>query len=131
MRIWIAIGALLGLSGVALGAFGAHALGSLPEEALKHFETAVRYQMYHAGAILVIGLLLRDQPSALLHAAGAAFLVGILIFSGTLYGIALSGFRPLGMLTPIGGVGFIAGWALLAVSVLLPTRANAGSSSRT
>lgn len=118
MRVWLILGALFGFSGVAIGAFGAHGLKSLPAEALANYETAARYQMYHAFALLVVGLLLRDRRSRLLHVGGAAFLAGILIFSGSLYALSLTGMRTFGMITPVGGLGFLAGWLLLAVASL-------------
>ncbi|MFM8551253.1 MAG: DUF423 domain-containing protein [Nitrospiraceae bacterium] len=105
--------------GVAAGAFGAHALKAiLPMEMLTVFETAVRYQMYHALALLLTGMLIeRDAAQAGrsgLYLAGWLFLAGILLFSGSLYLMALSGIRWVGAITPVGGLCFIAGWGLLA-----------------
>ena len=110
------IGALLGASGVILGAFAAHALRSrLDARDLETFETAVRYQMYHAFAMLASAWLLsRHAPWA--AAAAWAFTAGVVIFSGSLYLLVASGQRWLGAVTPIGGVALIAGWCLLALA---------------
>ncbi|TAJ07454.1 MAG: DUF423 domain-containing protein [Nitrospirae bacterium] len=118
---FLLLGAALGALGVAAGAFGAHALKAvLPTEMQAVFETAVRYQMYHALTLLLTGMLLeRRGPEAqagwrCLRLAGWLFLAGILLFSGSLYALALSGLRWLGAITPVGGVCFIAGWGCLA-----------------
>jgi uncharacterized membrane protein YgdD (TMEM256/DUF423 family) len=115
---WIRLGAILGGLGVIAGAFGAHGLKeSMNERSLEVFETAARYQMYHALALLAVGLLaLHGRSGASLTLAGWSFLVGTLIFSGTLYALALSGIRWLGAITPIGGVALIVGWFALAVA---------------
>jgi uncharacterized membrane protein YgdD (TMEM256/DUF423 family) len=111
---WI-LGCLFGLLAVGAGAFGAHALdGRVPERLLAVFETGVRYHMYHALALLAVALLLSRQPSAPAVAAGWLFVAGILIFSGSLYVLVLSGLRWLGAITPLGGVVLLTGWALLA-----------------
>jgi uncharacterized membrane protein YgdD (TMEM256/DUF423 family) len=117
-RTFGVIGAVLGFLGVALGAFGAHALrGRLNVEDLEIFEVAVRYQFFHALAILLIALLIdrSPEPAAPLLWAGWAFGVGVLVFSGSLYALTLTGVRSLGAVTPIGGVGLLAGWGLLAL----------------
>ncbi len=104
------LGAVSGFCGVALGAFGAHALRErLSPELLAVFETAVRYQMFHALALLGVALL---APRA--SVAGWLFVAGTVLFSGSLYGLALSGSRWLGAVTPVGGLCFLAGWAALA-----------------
>ena len=120
MKFFIQSGAVLGLLGVALGAFGAHALrASLTASGrLDTFETAVKYQFYHALALVLVGMLLHlfgSNPAIvrLLHWAGYSFLGGVLIFSGSLYVLCLTGVTWLGAITPIGGVALIAGWALL------------------
>jgi uncharacterized membrane protein YgdD (TMEM256/DUF423 family) len=117
---WLGLGAVYGLLGVALGAFGAHALRArLAPELLAVWKTAVDYQMYHALALLGVGLLLRQGLSgALPQAAGACFGLGVLLFSGSLYALCLSGVRMLGAVTPFGGVLLLAGWLLLLVAVL-------------
>jgi uncharacterized membrane protein YgdD (TMEM256/DUF423 family) len=117
--VLLALGAVFGFLGVALGAFGAHALKTrLSPEMLGIFEVGVRYQMYHALALLAVGLVAMSRPAALLTAAGIAFAVGIAIFSGSLYVLALTETRWLGAITPLGGLGFLVGWALFAWSVL-------------
>lgn len=108
------VGAVLGMLGVAAGAFGAHALRErLSDRSLDIFETAARYQMYHALAVLAAAWAL-DRWGAPAGAAGWSFVIGIVVFSGSLYLLALTGIRWLGAITPIGGVAFIVGWALLA-----------------
>jgi uncharacterized membrane protein YgdD (TMEM256/DUF423 family) len=114
---FLLIGALAGFLGVAAGAFGAHGLrGRLSTEMLGVFETAVRYQMYHVFALLATAVLVgRVGDARLLVIAGWAFIAGIVIFSGSLYALALSGVSILGAITPIGGVAFLVGWASLAI----------------
>ncbi len=109
-------GALLAGLGVAFGAFGAHALRArLEPRALETFETGVRYQMYHAFALFAVAWLLsRNIPGA--ATAGWAFLAGVLLFSGSLYLMALTGWTWLGPVTPLGGVAFLTGWGLLALA---------------
>ncbi len=108
------IGALLAGVAVALGAFGAHALRArLEPRDLEIFETAVRYQMYHALALLAVGWLIsREAPGA--GAAAWSFIVGMALFSGSLYLMVATGQRWLGAVTPLGGVAFLVGWLLLA-----------------
>ncbi len=110
------IGAILGFLGVTLGAFGAHGLRSrLSPEMLAVFETAVRYQMYHVFALLVVAVTAgHARRGRLLTIAGWAFVAGIVIFSGSLYALALTGIPTFGAVTPIGGLGFLIGWACLA-----------------
>ncbi|MBF5043846.1 DUF423 domain-containing protein [Aggregicoccus sp. 17bor-14] len=122
-RLWLLLGALNGFLSVAAGAFGAHALKArLGADLLAVFETGARYHMYHALALLAVGLLAAVRPAGvppgLLDGAGWAFLVGILLFSGSLYALALTGVRGLGAITPLGGLGFLAGWVLLALAAL-------------
>jgi uncharacterized membrane protein YgdD (TMEM256/DUF423 family) len=107
-------GALFAGLAVAAGAFGAHALKAiLAVEMLAVFETAARYQMYHALALLFIGLADVRGTSRPLRAAGWMFVLGIGLFSGSLYAVALSGVRWLGAVTPLGGAAFIVGWVLV------------------
>ena len=116
-RTFLFIGALLGGVGVGLGAFGAHGLkGRLSQEMLAVFETGVRYQMYHALALLVLGAMMTRLEGRAVVVAGWSSTAGILIFSGSLYALALSGVTMLGAITPIGGVAFLAGWLALAIA---------------
>lgn len=111
------IGALMGLVGVGLGAFGAHGLrGRLSPEMLAVFETAVRYEMYHALALLATAMLLTRVDGRAMLVAGWSFVAGILLFSGSLYALALTGVTTLGAITPIGGLAFLIGWAALATA---------------
>jgi uncharacterized membrane protein YgdD (TMEM256/DUF423 family) len=119
-RLFIALAAIGGFLAVLLGAFGAHALrDSLDDYSLSVFETAVDYHFYHALALLGVGLLCRGKahPARWLCVSGMAFAVGILIFSGSLYLLAVTGQRWLGAITPLGGVSFLLGWGSLAVWV--------------
>jgi len=116
-RIFFVIGSLLAAIAVGLGAFGAHALrATLTAADLATFETAVRYQMYHALALLAVAWAVTRWPSSGVTVAGWAFVAGILIFSGSLYVLVLTGQRWLGAVTPLGGLAFLLGWALLAWS---------------
>lgn len=119
MKLWMVVGSAYGLLGVVLGAFGAHALRArLAPEMLAVWKTAVEYQFYHAFALLLLGFWLRTQTSTALNVAGACFTFGVLLFSGSLYALALSGVRGLGAITPIGGALFIAGWVAMLVAAL-------------
>ena len=112
-------GALLGAAGVCLGAFGAHALaGSLSPRGAEVWDTAVLYHLVHALALLLTGLLAREGSSRSQAMAGWAFGIGVLLFSGSLYALALGGPRFLGPITPLGGLCFIFGWLALAASTL-------------
>jgi uncharacterized membrane protein YgdD (TMEM256/DUF423 family) len=112
---WVFVGGVAGFLGVALGAFGAHALKrSLTAEQLGWWTTATQYLLLHALALVAVGVLQRLEPRA--GAAGWAFLVGSLLFSGTLFAMALGAPRWLGAITPLGGLGLLAGWALMAWS---------------
>lgn len=115
---WLAMGAVLAGLGVAAGAFGTHALSDrLAPDLLDVFETATRYHLLHAVALLVVGLAVRRDPGRRLwNAAGWLFTAGIFVFGGSLYALALTGARWLGAVTPIGGACFLAGWAVVAVA---------------
>ena len=118
-RTFLLVGSLAGLIGVGFGAFGAHGLRErLSPEMLAVFETGVRYQMYHAFAVLIVALALAHNDAPLMRTAGWAFTAGIVLFSGSLYALALTGVTTLGAITPIGGVAFLAGWALLIVAAI-------------
>ena len=116
-RLFLMIGALSGAIGVAAGAFGAHALRDrLEPRLLEVFETGARYQMYHALALLAVGLIASRWPSGIINSAGWLFVAGTLFFTGSLYAMAFTGVRALGAITPIGGVCFIAGWVCLGIA---------------
>ena len=119
-KTFLLVGALAAFLAVAFGAFGAHGLrGRLPPDMLAVFETGVRYHMYHALAILIVGLIAARLDGWLIHTAGWAFAIGIVLFSGSLYLLALTGVRMWGAVTPIGGVAFLVGWACLIVASLI------------
>ena len=114
-RAWAVAGALSAFIAVAAGAFGAHMLRSrLSPDLLAVFETAARYQMYHALALLAVAFALSRWPSPAARTAGWLFIAGTLLFSGSLYALALTGTRWLGAITPLGGLCFLAGWLALA-----------------
>jgi uncharacterized membrane protein YgdD (TMEM256/DUF423 family) len=116
-RTFLLLGAIFGFLGVGLGAFGAHGLrGRLSPEMLAVFETGVRYQMYHALALILTAIAMARFSGWLVPTAGWCFVAGILLFSGSLYALALSGVTVLGAITPLGGLAFLAGWAFLAVA---------------
>ena len=130
---WTAVGAVLAGLAVAAGAFGAHGLGDvfvtkyagqtkevlgetvpLARKYLADFKTGAEYQMYHALALIAVGMLMQTRPSRALDVAAWSFLIGILVFSGCLYALTLTGQTKLGMIVPIGGVAFLVGWGALA-----------------
>ena len=116
-RTFLLIGSVLGFLGVAFGAFGAHALRTrLSADMLAVFETAVRYQMYHTFAVLIVAAAIgRIGDAAWLVMAGWFFVAGIILFSGSLYALTLTGVGILGAITPVGGLLFLIGWACLIV----------------
>lgn len=114
-RQFVWLGAVFAALSVAAGAFGAHSLKSIiPADMLAVFETAVRYQMYHALALLIVGGMLKHLPEQNIRVSGWCFVAGIVLFSGSLYVIALTGTRWVGSITPLGGAAFLAGWIALA-----------------
>jgi uncharacterized membrane protein YgdD (TMEM256/DUF423 family) len=116
-RIFAALGAASGFIGVAAGAFGAHGLKArLTPELLAVFDTSARYQMVHALALLAVAWAISRWPGRAAVASGWCFVAGTLIFSGSLYLLALTGMRGLGAITPVGGVLFLCGWLLLALA---------------
>lgn len=114
---FLLIGSLGAFLGVAAGAFGAHGLRSrLSADMLAVFETAVRYQMYHAFALLITAAAIgRAGDARLLTIAGWSFITGVVLFSGSLYALTLTGLKGLGAITPFGGFAFLVGWACLAI----------------
>ena len=113
-KFWLLSGAVCGLLSVVLGAFGAHALkGVLDDYGRSVYEKAVHYQMFHTMALLAVGILQQNWRETNLAPAGAAFLLGIVLFSGSLYLLAVTGIRWLGVVTPLGGTAFIIGWLWL------------------
>jgi uncharacterized membrane protein YgdD (TMEM256/DUF423 family) len=116
-RLFFRLGSISGLIAVAAGAFGAHALRArLTPDYLAVFETAARYQMYHALGLLAAAWAVTRWPGPLVRWAGWLFVIGTVLFSGSLYGVALTGIRWLGAIAPLGGVAFLAGWLCLALS---------------
>jgi uncharacterized membrane protein YgdD (TMEM256/DUF423 family) len=114
-RLFFALGALSGFLGVALGAFAAHGLKSrLTPDLLATFEVGVRYQMFHALALLAAGWACTRWPGTAVTAAGWLFVAGTLLFSGSLYALSLSGEKWLGAVAPVGGLALLAGWLCLA-----------------
>ena len=116
MKPWLAVAAANGALAVAAGAFAAHGLsGALPPDSLAIFETAARYQMYHGLALGLCGLAPREMRIGF---PAWSFVAGIILFCGSLYGLALTGVRPLAYVTPAGGAAFLIGWVALAWSAL-------------
>jgi uncharacterized membrane protein YgdD (TMEM256/DUF423 family) len=117
-RLFFSLSAALAFLAVAAGAFGAHALRArLDPEHLAIFETAARYQMYHALGLAAVAWASARWPGPLPQWAGWLFVVGTVLFSGSLYALAMTGLRWLGAVTPLGGVAFLAGWLCLLLSV--------------
>lgn len=119
-KLWLTLGSVGMLLAVAMGAFGAHALKkTLTPDLMAIYETAVHYHVYHALGLIAIGLLALHLPTtALLRWAGVLMAAGLVLFSGSLYALSLSGIRWLGAITPIGGAAFLAAWSLLAAAVM-------------
>ena len=118
-KTFLLLGSLNAFLSVALGAFGAHGLKSrLSEEMLQTYQTGVNYHMFHAFGLLIVGVVAQWLAnSTLLNWAGWSMTLGILLFSGSLYLMSITGVRWLGAITPFGGIGFLAGWLLLAVAI--------------
>lgn len=119
-KMWVVLGSVGMMLAVAMGAFGAHALKkALSPDLMAIYETAVHYHVYHALGLLAVGLLALHLPSmVLLHWSGILMAVGLVLFSGSLYVLSLSGIRWLGAITPFGGLAFLVAWLLLAVAVM-------------
>ena len=117
IRPFLMLAAFFGFTGVALGAFAAHALKQrLGADYLAVFQTGVHYQLIHALALIGVALLALHAPSRLLTAAGMLFALGVLLFSGSLYLLTLTGISKLGIITPVGGTAFLAGWLCLLLA---------------
>ncbi len=119
-KAWLVLGSIGMLLAVAMGAFGAHALKkTLTPDLMAVYETAVHYHIYHALGLIAIGLVALHLPAtAFLHWAGVLMAAGLVLFSGSLYALSLSGIRWLGAITPIGGTAFLVAWLLLAAAVM-------------
>lgn len=119
-KVFLGLGSLAMLLAVAMGAFGAHALKkTLSPEFMAIYETAVHYHFYHALGLLVVGVLASRLPdTGLLRGSGILMTVGLLLFSGSLYALSLSGIRWLGAVTPLGGIAFLLAWLLLLLAVI-------------
>ncbi len=116
-KTWVRLGSIAGFLGVAAGAFGAHALtGRIDAHLLDVFATGSRYALVHGVALVLVGALSMRRPVAALRVAGVGFAAGVLLFSGSLWTMALTGQRWLGAVTPLGGLGFLVGWLALAVA---------------
>lgn len=119
MKLVLIFGVIYGFLSVALGAFGAHGLeGKISEKALTNWEKAVQYQMFHAMALFVTGWLMSKIESVQLTAAGWFFIIGVILFSGSLYLYATTSEKSLAMITPFGGVSFLVGWILLGYAIV-------------
>ncbi|MGE7761942.1 DUF423 domain-containing protein [Peribacillus sp. NPDC097895] len=117
MKLFIILGALNGFIAVALGAFGAHGLeGKIPDKYLETWQTAVQYQMFHAVGLLVIGLLAGKLSSPLINWSGWLMLIGIILFSGSLFVLSVTQIKVLGAITPLGGVSFLVAWVLMIIA---------------
>lgn len=122
-RHFLALGAFLAFLSVGLGAFGAHALKmSLSGDMLRIYQTGVEYQFYHALGLILVGLIYQHYPVRKVAIAGWLILVGIIIFSGSLYLLSLSGIRWLGAVTPLGGTAFLLAWLTLAYALIRPVK---------
>ncbi|MEC0232415.1 DUF423 domain-containing protein [Paenibacillus alba] len=121
MKIFLLLGSLNAFLSVALGAFGAHALkAKLTPDKLDVYQTGVHYHMIHAIALILIAVLSDKltNSSALVNASGWAIFIGIILFSGSLYALSLTGLKIFGPITPLGGVSFLVGWVLLAIAAM-------------
>ena len=117
MKLFIILGALNGFIAVALGAFGAHGLeGKIPDKYLETWQTAVQYQMFHAVGLLVLGLLAGKISSPLINWSGWLMLIGIILFSGSLFVLSITQIKVLGAITPLGGVSFLVAWVLMIIA---------------
>jgi uncharacterized membrane protein YgdD (TMEM256/DUF423 family) len=120
MKTFVLLGAINAFLAVALGAFGAHGLeGKIPDRYFEIWKTGVQYQMFHALGLFVVGLMLGKFPNInLLTAAGWIMFIGIVLFSGSLYVLSLTQIKPLGAITPFGGVAFLIAWVLIGYAAV-------------
>lgn len=117
MKLFLILGSVNMIISIALGAFGAHGLeGKIPERMIANWQTGAHYHIIHAVALLFVGILLDRIGSSLITVGGWLLLIGILLFSGSLYLMALTGVTKLGAITPIGGISFLAGWACIVIA---------------
>ncbi|MBE76942.1 MAG: hypothetical protein CMG41_04305 [Candidatus Marinimicrobia bacterium] len=118
MKTYIIIGALLSALGIVLGAFGSHSLKTkLNPEELVIYDIATRYLMYHALGIISLGILAYSVPDNVVEIPIIIMIIGIVLFSGSLYLISINGYAKLGVITPLGGTAFIVSWVLLAINI--------------
>lgn len=118
-KLFIIFAGIFGLFGNALGAFGAHALkAKLTPAMLAVYQTGVQYQFYHALSLLLVAVLLFHIHSSWLHLSGLAFIAGVVLFSGSLFLLSITGITWIGVITPIGGLSFILGWIFLIIAVI-------------
>lgn len=119
-KIFLITGAFMGAFSVIVGAFGAHALKAILQDSgrIETFETAVKYQFYHALALILLGILMFQLKNQLFNYAGYSFIVGTIIFSGSLYILCMTGITKFGMITPVGGLVMIAGWIFLMIGII-------------
>ncbi|MEI4801036.1 DUF423 domain-containing protein [Bacillus sp. FJAT-51639] len=119
MKIFFLLGCIMAALSVALGAFGAHGLeGKISAKMLDVWKTGVTYQMFHAGGLFIVALLMDKIQSSLVSAAGWCMVAGIIMFSGSLYALSTTGMKFFGPITPLGGVAFIIGWILLGTAIV-------------
>lgn len=122
-KLYLTLGSIIAGLGVVLGAFGAHKLKEIAPDSVPTFQTGVQYQMYHAFALLIVGILFEKFPIKSMTWAGLCFLIGIILFSGSLYALSLLkatgkvGLGGLGIITPIGGLFFIIGWVSFVMAL--------------
>ncbi len=123
-KLYLILGSAIAGLGVILGAFGAHKLKEIAPDSVPTFQTGVQYQMYHAFALLIVGILFEKLPFKTMNWAGLCFLIGIILFSGSLYALSLLkatgkvGLGGIGIVTPIGGLFFIIGWICFVMALL-------------
>ncbi len=118
-KFFMLFAAISGLLATGLGALGSHALkGRLEANMLNAYQTAVQYQFYHSLALLLLSIIMFHLVNGYLQASGLAFVIGIILFSGSLYVLSITGFKSLGIITPFGGIAFIAGWLMLFIGLL-------------